>query len=162
MSSYMDIGLGICIHVWPISLYQPICLWSLRTYTWMHIYSPISISELMKYTQTPVLHSLDGFMLKTDQALLQETIWRSKAVWDMCYSIVGEFTYWRRYYVIIIPHHPANTLPTTQLNSVAYMVCISASFYLTCMFIQESKSTSSYSEHTTYRELPVNRYLLRL
>ena len=119
----------------------------------MHIPSPISIYELMKYTLTPVLHSLDGFMLKNYQPLLQETIWCSKAVWDRCYSIFGEFTYWRRYYVIIIPHHPANTLLTTQFNSVAYVVCISASFYLT--FIQESKSTSSYSEHTTYSELPV-------
>ena len=107
----------VCIRVGPmakaISLYQHICLWSLRTYTQMHISSPISISELMKYTQTPVLHSLDGVMPTTDQAMLQETIWCSKAVWDRCYSTFGEFTYgyWRMYYVIIISHHPTTTLP---------------------------------------------------
>ena len=36
------------------------------------------------------------------------------------------------------------------------MMCISASFYSSCKFIQASQSTSSYSEHT------VNRSLLRL
>ena len=35
-------------------------------------------------------------------------------------------------------------------------MCISASFYSSCKFIQASQSTSSYSEHT------VNRSLLRL
>ena len=42
------------------------------------------------------------------------------------------------------------------------MVCISGSFYLACKFIQASKSTSSYSEHTTYSELLDNRSLLWL
>ena len=42
------------------------------------------------------------------------------------------------------------------------MVCISASSCLACKFIQESKSTSSYSEHTTYSELLDNRSLLWL
>ena len=53
-----------------------------------------SIYELMEYTLAPVvLHSLDDFMQTTDQAMLQETIWCSKAVWDRCYSTFGELIY---------------------------------------------------------------------
>ena len=81
----------------------------------------------MEYTLAPVvLHSLDDFMQTTVQAMLQETIWCSKAVWDRCYSTFGEliYGYWRRYYVVIIFQPPADTTSLLPISILWHIWCV--------------------------------------
>ena len=84
----------------------------------------------MKYTQTPAqlrswLHG-EKFSAKTDQAMLQKTIWCSIAVWDRCYSTFGEFIYgyWRRYYGSIIFPLPTITLSLLPSSILWHIWCV--------------------------------------
>ena len=117
----------------------------------------------MKYTLTHVvLHSLDSFIQKN---------WPSYAtgnhlVFQGCVGQVLQYIWWVHLWIlekVLCCHNlppSCQYFPRYLINYVAYMVCISASFYLACKFIQASKSTSSYSEHTTYSQQNLLRLLL--
>ena len=103
----------------------------------------------MKYTQTPVPDILDVFMLKGDQAMLHDTI---NILFQVCVELLLESIS-----CIIILWMLEKVLLFHILSS-----CCKYSLHLVSKLIQASKSTFSFSDHTTESLLPVHRSLLRL
>ena len=103
----------------------------------------------MKYTQTPVPDILDVFMLKGDQAMLHDTI---NILFQVCVELLLESIS-----CIIILWMLEKVLLFHILSS-----CCKYSLHLVSKLIQASKSTFSFSDHTTESLLTVHRSLLRL